>query len=539
MTRAITVDVYEVAATPTNPLAHIDTLESDTPRTWLDEPSTPGSHSIEIKVGHADEALLTDGRLVRFSIGGTPRWWGLIEPRSKVSADPQNREAGRVENVIGRDAIAILEQARVDPETGVGSFTFSDIRWLGWMSKYYDDTSWDNATELKRYDDVDPTKPWFMEPQDWRDPNGIWIGPANGDNPGAWDPVGVPPGSIYLRGDLTFAEEGEYVDDLTADDGFKLYRDSEAVLARQQAGMWAERQSTPATMLDAVIHQYAVELINFDRPVPETNVTALMYSVIKIEAGGAYGRVVGGGSAGTKMLAFPVTEPGLTPGHIMKILIDEAHTRGAILPLHYDFDATVDSDGTPWPKEINLAVQIGGRLLEVAQKLMAMRVAIFRIKPNSTTLTLQAFVTGTDLSGSVEAEYALNIGALAHDRAAPGENNLLVKGADNRWREIEDSAAVTAWGRREGALSAGSGGSDGSIDDQGTAYLNDHADPAEVIRSVRLEPVNAVPYVDFEVGDIITAPDFDGAPATYRVAGINVSEDEAGQPIYDLNLESA
>jgi hypothetical protein len=533
MTRAITADVYEVAATPSNPLVHVDVLASDAPRTWLDEPSTPGSHSLEVKVGHADEALLADGRLLRFSINGAPCWWGLIEPRSKVSADPSKREAGRVVTVAGRDAIAILEQARVDPETGIGSFSFSDTRWLGWMSKYYDDTSWDNATELKRYDDVDPTKPWFMEPADWRDPNGIWIGPPGGDTP----PVDA--GSIFLRGSLTFTEEGEYIDDITADDGFKLYRNAEAVLARQEAGMWAERQSTSPTMLNAITHQYAVELINFDRPVPETNVTGLIYSVIKPEGGGAYGRVVGGGSAGTKMLAFPATEPGLTPGHIMKILIDEAQTRGAILPLHYDFTATLDSNGTAWPKEYNLPVQIGSRVLEVAQKLMAMRAAIFRIKPDSTTLTLQAFVDGTDLSADVEAEYAVNIGALAHDRSAPGENNLLVQGADARWREIEDSAAVTAWGRREGALSAGSGGSEDTITDQANAYLADHADPAETIRSVRLEPVNAVPYVDFVAGDIITAPDFDGTPAVYRVIGINVSEDEAGQPIYDLNLESA
>lgn len=537
MTRRLVVDVYEVhAADPTQPLDHVGTLASDTARTFLDDLTGPGSYSLEVLAGGGDETLLADGRLLRWSIDGTPRWWSLVEKGSKVSADPSRRAGGHVITETGRGALGILDNARVDPELGIGSFCFSDARWFGWMSKDYDDSGWGSAVELKQQSDPDPTKSWWLAPNGWPDADGWWVGPTGGDTPP------IAPGSVFFRGTLTIGsgDQGEYVDYITADDGFKLYRDAELVLDRQEAGLWGNKQQGEPTMLDHATHQYAVELINFDRPSPSTNVTGLIYSVIKLEAGGAWGTVVGRSSSGTKMLAFPATEPGMTPGHILKLLLDEAHTRGTLLELHYDFTATLDSAGNAWPKEVNLAVTVGARLSEVAQKLIAMKVVTLRLDPSSTTLTLQAFASpGVDLSGTVAAELAVNIGAVAHDHNGPGDNAVASKGADGRWRETVDAAAVTSYRRREGALALSTAASDGTVDDQVAAYLADRAAASDVIREVRIEPVNHVPYVDFDKGDTISAPKWDGTDGDFLVTAIKPSTDASGQLVWDLNLETA
>lgn len=46
------------------------------------------------------------------------------------------------------------------------------------------------------------------------------------------------------------------------------------------------------------------------------------------------------------------------------------------------------------------------------------------------------------------------------------------------------------------------------------------------------------PFVDFDIGDGVFAPDIDGTKTLYRVMSITVSEDGNGVPIYDLELNS-
>jgi hypothetical protein len=295
-------------------------------------------------------------------------------------------------------------------------------------------------------------------------------------------------------------------------------------------------------MFDEGPHVAAVKVTNFDRPNPATNVMGFIFSVVKLLGGGIQaGDVVTGSSAGTKMLAFPATEPGMTPGHIVKVFVEENQTLGALAFLHLDFDETDDSAGTPWPKEVNLSFQVGATLLDVVQSMTAQGLAYFRIKPDSTTFTLQAFsARGVDLSGTVAAVYASNIGALAHQRSAVGANTIMSRTAEGRWRIDEDTAAVTAWGRRFASVQLGTAPSDGAAADQVAKILADRANPADVITQIRLEGTSAVPYVNFERGDTISAPDFTSAAADFTVTGIHISEEPtpAGTLIYELDMES-
>jgi hypothetical protein len=537
VTRKITVDILAPGTVDNDWVSTVDgTLASDAQRTWLDDLAGTGSASLEIKVGHADEALVVARRLVRFNLLGTARWWGIIEAKSKVLADPSRREAGRVITVNLRGALALLQYARVlsPPALGLGRVTPTS-RWFGWMADEYDDTTWDDAVELKQQSDG--SDPWSGAPMEWPDEDAWWIGPVDGTTPP------IEPGVVYLRGGFTVGvgDGGDYRFSITADDGFRYYLDANLAEEEQKAGLWGVTRyfDLPADEGD---HTVALELINFDRPDPSTNVAGLIWSIAPMLGGGiAAGSPVARSDGTMKMLAFPASVPGMTAGHIMATLVDEAKVRGWAPFLFYDFDDVDDSNGTPWPKEVNLAFPVGTSLLEVAMKLTEQRLAWFNITEVAGVLTLHAACTpGVDRTGEVTIAYGSNIGQLADDELPPEENTLYSFDASGRLVQFQDATAADDWGVLEGALSLGSASDEGTAEDQADAFFADHAQPAHVTGECRLEG-DVVPYEDFLVGDTVTAPQWDGTGGAEMVTGIRVGEENtpAGTLVFAIDSESA
>lgn len=532
MTRPITAVVYENDAVT---LAGADlassTLGSDNQREWLDDLSADGSHGFEIKLGHTDEALCVEDRVVRWHINGTARWQGLIEDLNPTFADPNNRESGRVIKVGGRGLLGEWDDAAIYPELGLGRIS-PDTRYMNFASLDYDDSGWTTATELKTQSDTDPSKPWYRAPRGWKDPDAVWIGPAGGDTPP------VDPGDIYFRGTFTVAsgEGGDYRFDLTADDGGDLYVDGNRVFSEQRAGLWGvTRQVT--LQLDEGSHLVAFKLVNFDRPNPSTNVAGFILSVFRMLGGGiAAGSVISRTSGGTAMLAFPASPPGMTAGKIILTFKDEAQSRGSLPGWTCDATATQDSNGVDWPEELDESFQVGSTSIgDVIRHLVAEKKIDVAVSPTGKVLHLYVH-KGEDLSGSVAAEYAVNLGRLAFKKSRVRKNVGLGKTAEGRWYEAIETDSVAAYGRREVGLSVGGAPSDAAAQRQISAYFTDNAFPLEAITDMQLEVVTAEPYVDFTVGDTITSTDSSGGTSTYRVHGLRVTEDEAGQPIFTPEL---
>lgn len=536
MVRAITVEVYE--ADNTTP---VGTLTSDRGRQWLNDLSAEGSYTVESKLDHADEALLTDGRVLRFCIDSSPVWPALVEELNPVIADPSARQAGRVVGAAGRGLLAILERAIIYPELGIGRRS-PDTRYFNFASADYDDSDWDNAVELKQQ--PDPALPWSGAPVDWPDPDAYWVGPPDGNHPGAFDPEGVPPGDIYLRGTFTVAEGlgGEHRFFLTADDGFELYVDGNKEAAEQAAGLWGMTRSFDL-LLDEGAHVVAVKVINFVRAAPNdaTNAFGFILSVIRMAGGGdSLGDVVARAGSGTAMLPYPDKAPGMTPGKILDVLLTEAQADGReTLPdLTWDFDADEDSDGNPWPDQIDVSFPVGTSVLDVVRHLVDEHACDVAMDP--VGLVLHAYVSkGSDLSGTVSAEYGVNVGQLAFRKSTPKANVALSRTAEGRWVESTEASSVSDHGRREIGLTLGSAPSDDAADRQTAAFFADNAFPIEAVTSMQLEPVNAVPYVDFAVGDTISCTDSSGGTSSFRVHGLRVTEDAVGQPIYQPELVKA
>lgn len=527
MTRIITADVYEADGT-----THVGTLASDTKREWLDDLSAEGSYSLEVKLGHADESLLTLDRIVRFAINGTACWQGIVEELDPTFADPANRQSGRVIRASGRGLLAILDDAVVYPELGLGRRS-PETRYFNFASLDYDDTAWSNAVQLKQQSDPDVTKPWFGAPEGWPDPDAWWIGPSGADTPP------VAPGDIYLRGTFTIGvgEDDDYRFYVNADDAHETYLDGDKVASEQRVGLWGVEQHFEET-LDAGSHLVAVKATNFDRPSAGTNVFGFIMSVVKlIDGGQTYGLVVSRSSSGTKMLAFPSTAPGMTPGKILDVLLTEAQARGDLVGLTWDFDAVNDSDGTPWPNEIDVAFPVNTSVLDVVRHLVDEHACEVAMAP--TGLVLHAYVSkGTDRTtgpGTVTAAYGTNISRLAFKKQRALKNVALSLTAEGRWVETTEATSVTAHGRREIGLALGGAPSDDAATRQTAAFFVDHAYPLEAITDMQLEAISATPGVDFVVGDRILSTDSSGGSSAFRLQGLRVTEDRT-RPIYTPEL---
>lgn len=117
-------------------------------------------------------------------------------------------------------------------------------------------------------------------------------------------------------------------------------------------------------------------------------------------------------------------------------------------------------------------------------------------------------------------------------------NALLVRWSGG-WLEVEDAPSVTAHGRHEDYLSAGDADSEAEAERIALGLLARLAWPSEEI-TVELEPtgVSDRPYVHFETGDTVIAPDSEGNATTWRVKGFTVTEDGEGNARYVPELVS-
>ncbi len=111
-------------------------------------------------------------------------------------------------------------------------------------------------------------------------------------------------------------------------------------------------------------------------------------------------------------------------------------------------------------------------------------------------------------------------------------NSYLVRWSGG-YTVVADAASVTAHGRHEDFLSVGDAQSTAEAERLALGLLSRVAWPSESI-ALAIEPSESAdtPYVGFEVGDNVVAPDAGGSPQQWRVMGITVTEDDEGNAIY-------
>lgn len=235
---------------------------------------------------------------------------------------------------------------------------------------------------------------------------------------------------------------------------------------------------------------------------------------------------------------------GETPGGILSTLIDRAQARGSLPVLTYDFNATSDSQGNPWPDVFDLTYHAGTSLLDVWRNLVSLGMQ-GRMEPS---LNLQAYV---DLSREKTQDVILrkgyhflgdveNSGHYANLRT-----RFLVEGAGGRLVEVVNPTleADPRIGRREGFLAMSTSDTATDLARAGTqalaiAALEDQARSIPVDHGP-LSEGRYEPWEDYRGGDYIGLDaDGTGIVTSERIVGITVSHRTALDYNVELDLNS-
>lgn len=223
---------------------------------------------------------------------------------------------------------------------------------------------------------------------------------------------------------------------------------------------------------------------------------------------GSYAEAIVHTDTSWKMLAYPATAPGMTPGHILRVLIEEARARGVGVLDNFtlDFSDALDSAGTAWSSSLSFPVSLPADVHRVAVMLEEMGFAC-DVTP---ALALQCW---NDRGGDLSAAIVLTAGTanvtnVNAQRDETAVSNVIHYRTGEGWTENIKVTSIATRGRWEAGINLDGFTSAVEADPVVQALVIDLADPPRTTSLEIPSEATYVPYADFNLADIISAPAF-------------------------------
>ena len=384
-------------------------------RHWLDQLNEPGSGSLIVQADDPALGLVADGDVVQFLLDGVVVFSFLVRSRNHVAIDP-NEAAGQITTLEGPGLLSVLDEAVVYPSPGVDSLPVQETRLFSWPAYDYDDAAWENAVELADVGGTvrGPTIPagpltGTVSLSYWADTNiteyqdlstwFIWADTVPGVSPLEWAPGGtcyfrkrftVPPGAVALQFGVLFDATGQlYLDGMNIAEGDY----------GEEPNINTFNGSVP---ISPGLHELAAVVTNdTEEPGDIThNPGALaMYAIAVDASGGTVGAFpTVHTDSSWKMLPYPASPPGMTPGEALRTVVIEGQARGALGGVTMDFTDDADSEGVAWPVVGDISTAVGNPVLAFARELVQRYIDVWM---DPATLVLRAWVP--DGRGTVRA----------------------------------------------------------------------------------------------------------------------------------------
>lgn len=265
-------------------------------RKWQGQLSNVGNG--EATIQYTDSAVPTvDYRqLLRFTLNSNAAFSAVVEQIDREVIKP-GEEHDEIVVLKGRGTLAILEEAVVYPELGLGALPFSDTRTFSYVSTAYDDSAWGNALLIKQQSSA--AAPYANAPAVWPDGQAWWI----------WGQGGTGPyqiGDCYFRHTFSLSAETTVRFAFSADDGIEVWLDGARLAQDTQAFLWGTTK-TADVFITAGTHTVAIRGINIPRPNnAATNVAAVILTAMVLNADGTLGAVLVHTDQTWTCLAYPV-----------------------------------------------------------------------------------------------------------------------------------------------------------------------------------------------------------------------------------------
>jgi hypothetical protein len=385
---------------------------------------------------------------------------------------------------------------------------------------------------------------WVSSEYDPADDPSLWNTPVTFTRPdptgwptgtgAAWlNPGGSGPAERFLaRGWLTIAALGVHRFHFSGDEsttvwvaGEILIRTSEQEYGRKRTNV-AERTMYPGT------YAVAIDMLLVDSGSAGDGQDGFKLAVCTLDNDGDpddWLLVTNTASWVATAVAEGADMPGPATGAVLHTLVAEAQSRNVptLDAVTMSFDWDEDSTSTAWPalREERLLENGVSTVWQAARGLGDMGLDV-RISPAKA---LDAWhERGSDLSATVWVQHWIELTA----RGVPPLGSVADVRVPDGWVTVTDSAAVAAFGRREFGMQMGSAQSIGQGRRLATRALADDVARQQEIMSGRFHARDgAVPYADWNVGDVVTVGP-DGSDVPQRCLALAGSWDGAGPVVW-------
>jgi len=397
----------------TAPSTLIVELDESFDRSFQDQLSNPGSGSLSVMNDDPDLALVLPGDLIRMYVNGVNAWTMLARDFDRVSLAP-GEEADQFTVISGPGHLAMFDEAVMYPALGLNARPIEEDRTFNWSSLGYDDSGWAYANALVRQDG---TSLYYtgLPDADWPDPTAYWIwGTGNLEI--------AAPGHCYFRHEFTVpAGVSKLLIYVCADAQADVFFDGARLITTTFTT--ANPTETRTAVVDVTPGTHLIAVNGLNDPDPENdglqNPGGFLLSAFATDTLGAQGALITNSTSSWRLADYPPSPPGMTPGEVIRVAVEEAQARSALPGITLGFNDVTDSDGVPWSLSAEIATKVGTSVLSFFEELAGTYVDIWM----SPQLVLHAWVRGgrgTTRSASYAATTdpaTSNLAGLIHKQA--------------------------------------------------------------------------------------------------------------------------
>lgn len=310
---------------------------------WQEQVSEVGS--AEFTIGLDDPLLpLGDDQLVAIEANGVLVMSAVpdVDEYHSLSTDGP---AGEEVKLSLKGHGWILNEALVYPTRGPDQLPIENDRVFSWASPEYSVAGWYFAKSFGNgltdaWNGID-TWPNPTPGQGLDGGYGEWIWGAEGTVDHA------PQGDCFFSAEFNVAVSGTYTIFFIADDRGHLYVDGQRVIETNNWVNSNENLQTLDIQLSAGVHTCRVWAQN-NSGGPPGNPAGIRVAIAQRNLDGTVSFPVLNSNAAWLVTSYPLYIPSMSPGQIVRICVEEAQDRGALLGVTLNFTDEHDSDGNPW-----------------------------------------------------------------------------------------------------------------------------------------------------------------------------------------------
>jgi hypothetical protein len=377
-------------------VAALTTSRADRAR---EQRNAPGSGEFQLLLDDPVAALVRKYDLIQHIIEGQVAFTTLVEDIDEQTV-AMEEEAGEGLFLRGRGHLALLELGLVYPTRGPGAQPIERDRVWNWTTPVYDDSFWPVSTDVGPATGVvrTPLLQAGYPSVGFSIPGATWRGSTDDTQ------YHAPPGSVYYRSPpITVPTTREYIAIWAADNFGELYAGGQQIdtLARSRGrANYLEGHAVPITISSGTPIVFAARVVNVGGgalPGPTPNPVGFYFALVTHDQDGNVDSVIEVADGDWLALGRPASEPGMTPGEVARLTLEEWAARAAaagqdIPPIALTCTDDVDSLGQPWSETPNIATKVGNDILTFFTEIAA---TYWEMRMRPASLDLDLYVHGT------------------------------------------------------------------------------------------------------------------------------------------------